>query len=150
MAITASGVYYLALAYVQKGMLEKGIPMIERANEIERSNASSLNDLAYSYAKAGRTDDVRKILANLLELRKASKRAAPAIAGVYTVLGEREKAFEWLEKGFEEHSPYMAAIRHDFIFEPLRNDPRWDDLLRRIGLGSPQPRNDHDTPERNA
>ena len=127
----------LGLTFVQKGMLEKGIPMIEKANEIESSNPSSMNDLAYSYAKAGRKEDVRKVLANLLEMRKVSKRAAPAIAGVYTALGERDKAFEWLEKGFEEHSPYMASIQHDFIFEPLHNDPRWTDLLRRIGLGSP-------------
>ena len=67
---------------------------------------------------------------------------APAIAGVYTVLGESNTAFEWLEKGFEEHSPYMASIGHDFIFEPLRSDPRWTDLMRRIGLGSPQARGD--------
>ena len=132
----------LGLSYVQKGMFEKGIPMIEKAAEIERSNPSSMNDLAYSYAKAGRKEDVRKVLAELLEMRKVSKRAAPAIAGVYTVLGEHDKAFEWLEKGFEEHSPYMASIGHDFIFEPLRSDPRWTDLMRRIGLGSPQARGD--------
>jgi hypothetical protein len=77
-----------------------------------------------------------RVLADLLEMRKVSKRAAPAIAGVYTVLGEHDKAFEWLEKGFEEHSPYMASIQHDFIFEPLRTDPRWTNLLRRIGFGS--------------
>jgi adenylate cyclase len=124
----------LGLSYVQKGMFEKGIPMIEKAIEIERSNPSSLNDLAYSYAKAGRMEDVRKVLADLLEMRKATKRAASAIAGVYTVLGENDKAFEWLEKGFEEHSPYMGTIHLDFIFEPLRTDPRWTDLLGRIGL----------------
>ncbi len=126
----------LGLSYVQKGMFEKGIPMIEKSIEIERSNPSSLNDLAYSYAKAGRVEDIRKVLAELLEMRKASKKAAPAIAGVYTMLGEHDKAFDWLEKGFEEHSPYMGTIHLDFIFEPLRTDPRWTDLLRRIGLGS--------------
>jgi adenylate cyclase len=124
----------LGLSYVQKGMFEKGIPMIERAIEIEHSNPSSMNDLAYSYAKAGRMDDVRRVLADLLEMRKGSKRAAPAIAGVYAVLGEHENAFEWLERGFEEHSPYMGTVHLDFIFEPLRTDPRWTNLLRRIGL----------------
>ena len=130
----------LGLTYVQKGKVEQGIPMIEKANEIESSNPSSMNDLAYAYSKAGRMDDVRKVLANLLEMRKVSKRAAPAIAGVYTVLGENDKAFTWLEKGFEEHSPYLGSIRQDFIFEPLHKDPRWADLLRRVGLGSAQPR----------
>jgi len=69
-----------------------------------------MNDLAYSYAKAGRKEDVRRVLADLLEMRKVSKRAASAIAGVYTVLGDHEEAFEWLEMGFEEHSPYMPPF----------------------------------------
>src|SRR6267143_2007783 len=107
---------------------------------IERSNASSMNDLAYAYAEAGRKEEVRRVLADLLEMRKVSKRAAPAIAGVHTVLGEHDKSFERLEKGFEEHSPYISSIRDGFIFEPLRVDPRSTDLLRRIGLVSSQAR----------
>ncbi len=124
----------LGLAYVQKGLLEKGIPLIERANGIERTNPSSKNDLAYAYAKAGRIEDVKRILAELLDMRKDSRRAAPAIAGVYTTLGEYDKAFEWLEKAFEEHTPYLASIDTDFIYDPLHSDPRYKDLAQRVGI----------------
>lgn len=124
----------LGLAYVQKGMVEKGIPMIERAIAIEGTNASSLGDLAYAYGKAGRRDDVTRVLERLLEMRKDSRRAAPAIAGVYTTLGEYEKAFEWLEKALQERTPYLGSIDSDFIFDPIRSDPRFKDITRRIGL----------------
>jgi adenylate cyclase len=124
----------LGLAYVQKGLLDKGIPMIEKANEIEKTNPSTKNDLAYAYAKAGRIEDVRKILAELLDMHEVSRRAAPAIAGVYTTLGEYDKAFEWLEKAFEEHAAYLGNLKHDFIYKPLRSDPRYNDLAHRIGL----------------
>lgn len=127
----------LGLAFVQKGLFERGIALIEKANAIEGSNASSKDDLAYAYAKAGRKEDVKRILTELLDMRKDTRRAAPAIAGVYTSLGEHETAFEWLEKAFEEHSPYLASAQHDFIFDPLHSDPRWTGLMRRIGLGSP-------------
>jgi adenylate cyclase len=124
----------MGLTYVQKGMIEKGIEFIERATAIEGSNASSLGDLAYAYARAGRRSDVEGILKRLLELRKDSRRAAPSIAGVYADLGEYDKAFEWLEVALGERTPYLGSVDSDFIFDPLRSDPRFGDLLRRIGL----------------
>ncbi|MBI3116590.1 MAG: tetratricopeptide repeat protein, partial [Thaumarchaeota archaeon] len=125
----------LGLAHVQKGSFDRGIPLLERAVDIERSNASVKDDLAYAYGRAGRRKDVERVLAELVEMRKGSQRAAPAIAGVYTTLGDYEKAFEWLERAFAEHSPYVGTIHHDFIFDPIRNDPRFKDMLRRLGLG---------------
>jgi adenylate cyclase len=124
----------LGLAYVQKGQYEKGIPMIERANEMIGSTPSGMNDLAYAYGRAGRKEDARRLLAELLEIHKDSQRATPAIAGVYTTLGEYDKAFEWLDKALEQHSPYLFSIAQDFIFDPLRSDPRYKDLARRTGL----------------
>ncbi len=126
----------LGLAHVQKGSFDRGIPLLERAVDIERSNPSIRSDLAYAYGKAERREEVKRVLAELLDMRKGSQRAAPAIAGVYTTLGEYDKAFEWLEKAFAEHSAYLGTIHHDFIFDPLLNDPRYKDLIRRMGLGS--------------
>ncbi len=125
----------LGLAYVQKGLLDKGIPLIEKADGIAKTNPSTKNDLAYAYAKVGRNEDVKRILAELLEMRKDSHWAAPAIAGVYATLGEYDKAFEWLEKAFKEHTPYLASIDADFVFDPLRSDSRYKELAQRIGIG---------------
>jgi TolB-like protein/Flp pilus assembly protein TadD len=127
----------LGLAYVQKGLYEKGIPMIEKANKLEDSSGrtpSGMNDLAYAYARAGRKEDVRRLLGELLEIHKDSQRAAPAIAGVYTTLGEYDKAFEWLDKALKQHSPYLFSISQDFIFDPIRSDPRYKEFAQRTGL----------------
>ncbi len=124
----------LGLTFVQKGQVEEGIALLEKATQIEPSNASSKNDLAYAYAKAGRIDDVKRILKELEEMRTTSKRNAVAIAGVHTILGDYEKAFEWLNKAIDEHNPYAASIVRDFIFDPLRLDQRYQSLLKRIGI----------------
>ena len=108
--------------------------MLEKANEMEGSNPSGMNDLAYAYARAGRKEDARKLLAKLLEIHKDSQRAAPAIAGVYTTLGEYDKAFEWLDEALKQHSPYLFSISQDFIFDPLRSDRRYKELMQRTGL----------------
>jgi tetratricopeptide (TPR) repeat protein len=126
----------LGLAYVRKGQVEKGLALLEKAQELENANPSSKNDLAYAYGKAGRMEDVRKVLGELLEMRQQSRRAAPAIAGVYVTMGEYDKAFEWLEKAASEHSAYLGSVKHDFIFDPIRSDPRYSELMKRVGLPS--------------
>jgi tetratricopeptide (TPR) repeat protein len=93
-----------------------------------------MNDLAYAYAKAGRKEDARRLLVELLEIHKNSQRAAPAIAGAYTTLGEYDKAFEWLNVALKQRSPYLFSISQDFIFDPLRSDSRYRDLVQRSGL----------------
>jgi TolB-like protein/Flp pilus assembly protein TadD len=124
----------LGLSYVQKGLFETGISLILKSLEIEGSNPLVLNDLAYSYGRAGKPEEASKILARLMEMRSKGNGFAPAIAGVYATLGEYDLAFEWLEKAFEEHSPYLASMRHDFVFDPISSDPRFENLVHRIGL----------------
>jgi adenylate cyclase len=124
----------LGLAYVQKGLYEKGIPLMERGIEMEGSTPTALNDLAYAYAKAGRKEDVSRLLYKLLEIHKDSQRAAPSIAGIYTTLGEYDKAFHWLDEALKQHSPYLFSIGQDFVFDPIRSDPRYKELARRMGL----------------
>ena len=66
----------------------------------------------------------------------AKERNAPAMASarVYAGLADKDKAFEWLEKAYQDRSLFLAMIRLEGLLEPLRSDPRWPDLLRRIGL----------------
>ena len=124
----------MGLAYVRKGEIEKGISLLEKAQALEGANPASMNDLAYAYGRAGRFEDVRRVLNELLEMRQQSGRAAPAIAGVYVVLGDYDRAFEWLEKAALEHTAYLGSVTQDFIFDPIRPDPRYAELMKRIGL----------------
>ena len=56
------------------------------------------------------------------------------IAMVYALAGENSRALDWLERGFEERDPYMSYLSGDPVFDPLRENPRFQDLLRRLGL----------------
>lgn len=113
--------YPEALATIQKSMDLSGAP-------------PTLAVIAHTYAKMGRTDEARKVLASLHETSK--KRFVPAfyISLVHLGLGEHDLAFRWLEKAYEERSGPMLELHADPIFDPLRADPRFTTLLRRIGL----------------
>ncbi|MGI8469996.1 MAG: TPR end-of-group domain-containing protein [Pyrinomonadaceae bacterium] len=85
-------------------------------------------------AKSGRTDEARNLLDKLLKL--SSERFIPYshIALIYNGLGERDKTFEWLEKGYEQHDPKMAFLKVEPKWNNLRSDSRFQDLLRRVGF----------------
>lgn len=82
----------------------------------------------------GRRDEARKILNELLKLRKKQYVGAPLIASIYAGLGDREQTFSWLEKAYEERDDYMLWIKVDHRFGEFRKDPRFQALLSRVGL----------------
>jgi serine/threonine-protein kinase len=90
--------------------------------------------LAYALGRGGRRADVLAILDELEELSR--KRYVPASARAMCCmgLGENEHAIEWLEKGYEQRDSYLPHLRMMRAFKPLHPDPRFQDLLRRLGL----------------
>ena len=122
---------FLGIAYVHKSMYKEGIAEFEKAVAISPSNLS-LSFLGYGYAAAGRRVEAQKVLDKLNELSK--RKYVPALhrAIIYAGLVEKDKAFEWLEKAYEER--YTIAIKVNPVFDPLRSDPRFKDLLRRMNL----------------
>jgi len=56
------------------------------------------------------------------------------IADFYIRLGDKDQAFAWLEKGYQEHNPFMVGLRSTSRVDPIRSDPRYADLVRRVGL----------------
>jgi serine/threonine-protein kinase len=111
-----------AIAEAQKGVsLSSGLPMA-------RGYA------AYALGMAGRRADALAILDQLEEL--SHQRYVPAIARVwcYLGLGDHERAIEWLENGYEQRDSYLPHLRLNRAFRPLDPDPRFQDLLRRLGL----------------
>ena len=76
-----------------------------------------------------------RAIAKELEEKYARKKSNGSnVAGAYVGLGEKDKAFEWLEKDFQTRDGYLVTIRWTIPFEPLRDDPRFKDLLIRMGL----------------
>ncbi|HEV2522893.1 MAG TPA: protein kinase, partial [Candidatus Acidoferrales bacterium] len=122
---------FLGMAYVEKSMYKEGIAELEKGVAISRNNLS-LCFLGYGYAVAGRRGEAQKILDELNELAK--EKHVPAIhrAVIFAGLAEKDKAFDWLEKAYDEH--YVIAIKVHPSYDPLRSDPRFADLLRRMNL----------------
>ncbi len=105
--------------------------------EIGRGERSLLTKtyLAQYYALAGRKAEARKILEDL-EARSKEEPSAGYVAQIYAALGERDQVFEWLEKAFIERSPTNIwwGLKVAYEWDPYRSDPRFVDILRRMGL----------------
>jgi adenylate cyclase len=121
----------LANAYREKGDFQKAIGLYEKAQQITHFPSVGL---AVTYAKMGRREDARGILEQLIEKSRQQYVAGEKIATVYAALGEKDEAFRWLERALDEHSASMVGFASSPEFRPLRSDPRFADLLRRIGI----------------
>ena len=122
----------LGQAYLQKSMYREGIAEIEKELAISPDSTGALSELGYGYALEGRREEAQKVIDRLNERSKQKYVSAASRAIIYAGLGEKDKAFEWLEKAYEERS--IGAIKVNQAYDPLRSDPRFADLLRRMNL----------------
>ena len=113
-------------------MGDEAIAEFKKALVISPGDPMSLGELGRAYALGGKRAEAQKILDKLNELSKQEFVPAMARAVVYTGLGEKDKAFESLEKAYEER--FAIQTKPDPQFDPLRSDPRFADLLRRMNL----------------
>ena len=88
--------------------------------------------LGLVYGLAGRKADATKILNELLELNKTRYVTPAALANVYLGLGDKEQTFTWLEKAYKERSNYIAYLKVFPILDPLRSEPRFVALMRKL------------------
>jgi tetratricopeptide (TPR) repeat protein len=121
----------LGHAYLKVGRNEEAIASFLRAAALTGARDSA--HLAYAYAVTGRQDEARAILRDLIEVNRDHPPVVDIALG-YSGLGDADEAFRWLERGFDEHSPFMDHIMVASGFEPLRADPRFTRLLGRMGL----------------
>jgi tetratricopeptide (TPR) repeat protein len=125
---------YRGMAYEQKGMYPEAIADLQNAVTLSGSRTTVLGPLGHAYAIAGRRSEARKVLDEVMQLRARSYFPSYEIALIYTGMGEKDQAFEWLDKAYEERSPWLIHLRVDPRFETLHSDPRFADLVRRVGL----------------
>ncbi len=122
----------LGHAYLQKGMFQEALTALRRAAELtgERDSAH----LAYALAVMGARSEAEQIVQALLD-PAAHRDVLPFhLAMVYAGLGDVDAAFEWLERGYEERASFMDGVKVTPAFDALRSDPRWERLLRNMGL----------------
>jgi len=127
--------WLLGHTYAVSGRFAESIQSCEKAAALSRT-PGALGILGMCYGFAGRTGEANKILDELLELNRHRYVPTAAMANVYVGLGNKDQAFFWLEKAYQERSNYMAYLKVLPFLDSLRGDPRFDDLLQRIGLAS--------------
>jgi TolB-like protein len=125
---------YLGLAYEQKGMFEEAIAEFQSGSILSGGDPRMTGALGHAYAVSGHKDRAQNVLAELEQLSKQRYVAPFEIAVIYTGLGEKDQTFEWLEKAYLDHSPWLMWINVDPRFDSLHGDPRYGDLRRRMGL----------------
>lgn len=126
---------YLGLVYVQKGMYEEALAAVQRAHTLSGSRHTG-GPLGYTYGVMGRRQEAQAQLKALLEASEQEFVPPYYIALVYVGLGEADHAFQWLEQAYKDRSGYLFELKVDPMFDPLRSDPRFQDLLRRIRLST--------------
>ena len=124
---------WLGASYQQKSMYAEAIAEYEKARQIDNS-PWVLGWLGNGYAVAGRTADARKVLTELEQMAKQRYVSPYNNALVYVGLGEKDEALDWLKKADEERNDYLIYLKVEPLFDSLRADPRFGELLKRVGL----------------
>ena len=127
--------YFLAVGYEGSGRQAQAIPEYQRAVELSQRDSDAMAGLAHANAAIGKRAEAEKILVELQRQAKGTYVSPYMIAVIYSGLGQNDKAFEFLEKAYQERSPDIAYfLKADLRLDPLRPDPRFQDLLRRVNF----------------
>jgi TolB-like protein/Flp pilus assembly protein TadD len=125
----------LGWVYLHTGKQEEAIREFQSALKLSGAADTDLQlDLGFAYAVSGKRYDAIKILTQLEKLQDKGLVPSGSVAILHGALGDSNEAFSWLEKAYEERDPQLTYIKVGRRFEPLRKDPRFGQLVRRIGL----------------
>lgn len=125
---------FLGQAYEYKGMYEEAIAEYQRAIGLIGNTPEIASSIGHAYAASGKRDEAQVVIENLKEMSNRRYVDPTSIAVVYAGLGENDQAFHWLEKAYEDRSGFLVHAKVEPIFDDLRADRRFTDLLRRVGL----------------
>jgi len=124
----------LAEVYSAKGMYREALAEYEEYSALSGGSPRSTAFVGYAHARLGQRSQAFRVLEQLRAASKQKYVPALSFAIVYVGLGEKEQAFLWLEKAYDERTNSLAYLKVQATWDPLRSDPRFADLVRRIGL----------------
>lgn len=124
----------MSFALLEKQDYEGAIGEMEEAVRLAKRFSFYLGSLGYIYGRAGREEEALALLRELEEISTQQQVSPYWVGLIHTSLNNRDEAFQWLERAYQEHAPWMAYIKVSPWFENLRGDRRFDDLLRRMNF----------------
>jgi len=128
------GRWALSQAYIVKGRYEEAIALNEQALQSDPTNQVFLRFAGLAHAKAGHRKEAEAIIKRFSELGKTQYVMSYYLAMIYAALGEKDKAFVELEKAFTEHDYFLVRLKVEPFFDPLHDDPRFKEMLKRLNL----------------
>jgi serine/threonine-protein kinase len=126
--------YYLGQAYEQKGRYEEAIAELKKAVAKSPASSEATAALGHVYAVSGHRDEAQKVLDELKESSKQRFVSAVWPALIYAGLGEKDLAFESLERAYDQRAGWLIYLNTDPRFDSLRSDTRFSHLKKRVGL----------------
>jgi TolB-like protein/DNA-binding winged helix-turn-helix (wHTH) protein/Flp pilus assembly protein TadD len=125
---------WLGRSYQEKGMYAEALAEFAQAEKVMRNWAVTIAARGMVLGLAGKRQEAHKALTEMRELAKKRYVTAYGVALVYAGLGEKDQAFVWLQRGVEEHTHWLVWTKLDPRWNSLRDDPRFEQVLRRVGL----------------
>ena len=126
--------FNLGLVYLQQARYDEAIAELQKARTLSEYNPWTIPDLAQALVAAGRDDEAIELV-HELEARSERGYVSPGVmAWLYSGLGQKDEAFEWLETAYEERTWEVVQLRVDKHFDPIRDDPRFQDIVRRMNF----------------
>jgi len=126
--------HWLGMSYVATQQYDKAISISQEVSTDSVSRWLAIVVLGHAYARMGRRADAEQQIAQLQDLAKTRYIRPYYIASIYAALGDKDNAFAELERSFQERDVYLNRINGDPFMDPLRQDPRFADLLKRMGM----------------
>ena len=123
----------LGISYLKLGRSAEALANLEKAVEMSKRASVALSDLGYGYAVTGKRSEAIAIVKELEDKYARKESNGRYVAAVYAGLGDKDKAFQWLEKDYQQRED-LTWTRFDTPYETLRDDPRFKDLINRMGL----------------
>jgi TolB-like protein/Flp pilus assembly protein TadD len=124
----------LGIVFVRQGKFPDALAEVQKSVELSNSSNAALALLGHIYAKLQRQNDAEGVIKEL-EQRYSNKEAdGRDLAVVYSGFDNKDKAFEWLRKAFDDHSVFLVFLKLEPLMDSLRSDARWNDLERRLGV----------------
>jgi tetratricopeptide (TPR) repeat protein len=126
---------HLGEVYLLKSKYEEAMRELKKALVLsKRNDPYPLTIIGITYAKSGNKTEAEKTLKELFELSKQKYVPPALIAALYMGLDQKDQAFEWLDKAYRERSSELLELRINPLWDDLRPDPRFSELLKKIGL----------------
>lgn len=125
--------FYLSRTYLMKGMFAEAIAVVKEAQLLDK-NPWTLAQVAYTYAATGKREEAVEILKKLRQIAKKRHIAPYFFAEVHIGLGDLDKALNYLKQSYEQHNVQLCWMKVEPIFDTLRDDPRFNELLKQVGF----------------